>query len=184
VRLQRGDINVALQASKTALELNPGAAWTGLPSGRTRQAHNLPDYTRQYCLPEGMVQGVVTFGSPLALFYSTVANPKLDESYLTAKMFRYVLAHNIAWLHINHFKDFIAVPIPDEQRLFDVILNRTGPPIELKGGFITNSVVKSHEVNLLNAHDWYWSMPKSFAKAVANAYRTGYQSWYGAQTNP
>lgn len=145
---------------------------------RANAIANLPDYNRQYCLQPSMVRGVVTFGSPLALFYSTVANPKLDDSYLTAKMFRYILANNIAWLHINHFKDFIAVPIPDEQRLFDVILNRAGPPVELKGGFIANSLIKSRNVTLLNAHNWYWSHPKSFAKAVTAAYRTGYHSWY------
>lgn len=147
---------------------------------RTNAIVNLPEYTRQYCLPEGMVRGIVTFGSPLALFYSTVANPKLDDSYLTAKMFRYILANNIPWLHINHFKDFIGVPIPDEQRLFDVILNRAGPPVELKGGFIANSLVKSRDVTMLNAHNWYWSHPSSFAKAVTNAYRTGYHSWYNS----
>jgi hypothetical protein len=151
-----------------------------LKSMRTEAIARLPDYTRQYCLPESMVRGVVTFGSPLALFYSTVANPKLDASYLTAKMFRYTLSHNIAWLHVNHFKDFIAVPIPDEQRMLDVILNRAGPPIELKGGFITNDVVKTRDVTLLNAHDWYWSKPAAFAGEIAKAYREGYRSWYGA----
>lgn len=145
---------------------------------RTNAIEKLPEYNRQYCLPQNMVRGIVTFGSPLALFYSTVANPKLDDSYLTAKMFRYILGHNIAWLHINHVKDFIAVPIPDEKRMLDVILNRAGPPVDLNGGFISNSVVKTSDVTLLNAHYWYWSKPASFAKAITNAYRTGYQSWY------
>lgn len=154
---------------------------TLLDSWRTQSIAKLPEYTQQYCLPEEMVRGVVTFGSPLMLFYSTVANPKFDESYLTAKMFRYILAHNIAWLHVNHVKDFIAIPIPDEQRLLDVILNRAGPPVELKGGFITNYLLKSHDVTLFNAHSWYWNKPASFAKAVAKAYRTGYQDWYPAK---
>lgn len=145
---------------------------------RKQWLESVPAFTKQYCLPENKVRGLVTFGSPLALFYSLAANPQKDESYLTASMVSYMLAHNIAWLHVNHWDDFIALPLPNKQRILEVVTNRMGSPPVLKGGFVANYIYLGHGANFYNAHGWYWRDPKAFAQAVAKDYHQGYLDWY------
>lgn len=145
---------------------------------RRQWLETLPAFTKQYCLPENKVRGLVTFGSPLALFFSLAANPEKDESYLTASMVSYMLAHNIAWLHVNHWDDFIALPLPDKPRILEVVTNRLGSPPVLKGGFVANYIYLGHGANFYNAHSWYWRDPKAFAEAVAKDYHQGYLNWY------
>ena len=139
---------------------------------------SLPGFTQQYCLPENKVRGMVTFGSPLALFYSLVANPEKDESYLVASMVSYMLAHHIAWLHVNHWDDFIALPMPNKARILSVISTRLGTPPVLNGGFVQNYLYLGGGATFINAHSWYWKKPKAFAQTVAKAYHQGYLDWY------
>jgi hypothetical protein len=145
---------------------------------RAQWLQNLPGFTQQYCLPENKVRGLVTFGSPLALFYSLAVNPERDESYLTASMVRYMLAHQMVWLHVNHSDDIIALPLPDKPRILEVITNRLGTPPVLQGGFVKNYVYINRGANFINAHGWYWRKPKNFSQAVAKAYHQGYLQWY------
>lgn len=145
---------------------------------RTQWIVGMPGFTKQYCLPESKVRGLVTFGSPLALFYSLAANPQKDESYLVASMVYYILSHNMVWLHVNHWDDIIALPLPDKQRFLSVMQNRLKKPAVLNGGFIENYIYAGSGANFINAHGWYWRKPKKFAGAVAKAYHIGYQTWY------
>lgn len=145
---------------------------------RQKRVADLPLYTQQYCLPEGMVRGLVTFGSPLMLFYSTVANPEKDESYLTANMMRYMLARHMVWLHVNHSDDFIALPLPKRQQILTAVENRLGVAPVLGGGFISDYLYLRKGANLYDAHGWYWNRPKVFAHAVTRAYDLGYRDWY------
>lgn len=158
--------------------LEPTLPESLLQDYRTRWLANLPLYTKQYCLAPGRVKGVVTFGSPLTMFYSTVANPKKDENYLTASMMSYLMAENIFWLHINHFNDFIAVPLPGKKQILAMITERLSKAPNLRGGFIQNTVCMQHGANVINAHSWYWVKPKAFAQSMAETYRKGFQEWY------
>ncbi len=139
---------------------------------------SLPDYTRQYCLPENKVRGMVTFGSPLALFYSLVANPEKDESYLVSSMVSYMLSHNMVWLHVNHWDDFIALPMPNKARILSVMSTRLAKPPVLNGGFVENYLYLGGGATFINAHSWYWKKPRNFAQTVAKAYHQGYLDWY------
>jgi hypothetical protein len=149
-----------------------------LEAYRNQWLENLPLYTKLYCLPPERVKGIVTFGSPLILFYSTVADPKKDENYLTANMMRYMMGHHIFWLHINHFNDFIGVPLPGKKQILSMIQGRLGLAPLLDGGFLQNKVCLNRGANVLNAHSWYWNKPKAFAQAIMQTYREGYQTWY------
>jgi len=147
---------------------------------RNRWLATISDYTSQYCLPQNKVRGLVTFGSPLALFYSLAANPQKDESYLVASMIHYMLANNIAWLHVNHWDDIIALPLPGKARILEVINKRLKKPAELNGGFVESYIYTGSGATFMSAHSWYWRRPQSFSKTVAKAYKIGYQDWYPA----
>lgn len=161
--------------------LEPLTQSTEMEVYRQNMIAQLPAYTRQYCLPDGMFRGMISFGSPLMLFYSTVVNPQKDESYLTASILRYMLAHNLMWLHVNHSDDFIALPLPDRQQILTSMENRLGARPELGGGFIGNYIYLRKGASIYNAHSWYWQKPGPFAQAVARAYDLGYRDWYPAR---
>ncbi len=161
--------------------LEPSLPESLLQDYRNQWLANLPIYTKQYCLAPGRVKGIVTFGSPLTMFYSTVANPKKDENYLTASMMSYLIANNVFWLHINHFNDFIAVPLPEKKQILGMITERLSLAPTLGGGFIQNKVCMQRGANVLNAHSWYWNKPRDFAQSIAQTYRLGYQEWYPDQ---
>jgi len=145
---------------------------------RTQWFESMPRFTQQYCLPQNKVRGMVTFGSPLALFYSLAANPEKDESYLTMSMVSYMLAHNIAWLHVNHWDDFIALPLPGRKRVIEVTTRRLSHPLVMNGGFVENYIYQGGGATFVHAHSWYWTRPRAFAQAVARAYHDGYLDWY------
>lgn len=151
-----------------------------LDTFRNQWLTTFPDYTRQYCLPQNKVRGLVTFGSPLALFYSLAANPEKDESYLVASMIHYMLANNIAWLHVNHWDDIIALPLPGKARILEKVDERLKKPAELNGGFVESYIYTGSGATFISAHSWYWRRPASFSKTVAKAYKIGYQDWYPA----
>jgi hypothetical protein len=158
--------------------LEPALPDYQLEAYRTQWLENLPFYTKLYCLPAERVKGMVTFGSPLTLFYSTVANPKKDENYLTASMMSYMMKRRIFWLHLNHFNDFIGVPIPQKKQILSMIQERLGISPVLGGGFLQNKVCVNRGASVLNAHSWYWNKPQAFAQAIVQTYREGYQNWY------
>lgn len=147
---------------------------------RRQWLESMPRFTRQYCLPENKVRGIVTFGSPLALFYSLAVNPDKDESYLTMSMADYMLGHRMVWLHVNHWDDFIALPLADRPRAIQLITQRLGRPPVLNGGFVENYIYEGGGATFVNAHSWYWTRPDAFAKTLARAYDEGYKDWYPA----
>jgi hypothetical protein len=147
---------------------------------RRQWLENMPRFTRQYCLPENKVRGMVTFGSPLALFYSLAVNPEKDESYLTMSMANYMLGHHMVWLHVNHWDDFIALPLADRERVLMLITQRLGKSPALNGGFVENYIYEGGGATFVHAHSWYWTRPDAFAKSVAKAYHEGYEDWYSS----
>ena len=87
---------------------------------------------------------------------------------------KYMLENGIFWLHINHPKDPIGMPLSSvdlEQRLskdFGVQVAKN------KTGFIHNFDNIKHGPWLFSAHGWYWKKDKQFVKVISKAYTEGY----------
>ena len=129
------------------------------------------------CIPDGKLRGVVTFGSPIAIFFSE-SMVEGREKRLVQKLVKYVYDNDIFWLHINHIDDAIGVALAQKSIDANIAALKSSGDTS-KTGFIENNNNKHAGATVINAHMWYWKKPKSFAKLVVETYETGYRHWFG-----
>ncbi len=157
------------------------AATQELTSLRAKHLNELADQIneadREVCLPQGSLKGVVTFGSPIVLFFSTALDPQSVRGYLTSNMLQYILAHDMFWLHVNHVKDPIGIPFGTGENPQQTLEGILKAPVHPRGGFLIGYPVRG-KATVISAHSWYWNHPKQFSQAIVKAYNTGYHDWY------
>ncbi len=140
---------------------------------------NLDKYTEAVCAPDNTVMGVINFGSPLSLFYSSQVSRSRDNSAAYQFYFlKYLQENDIFFLTVNFSDDPVGFPVgrniskADIEMEFNTTLNPTGK------GFVYNySKVRSGGM-FATAHFGYWKHAKRFAKTVRDAYKKGYNNFY------
>lgn len=135
--------------------------------------------TQTSCLPPNVLQGMVTFGSPLPLFESDIGRYEDAFSLLVSYMLKYLLENDIVWLHINHINDPIGFPMPNYDVIVERIRRNQGIDIQPKGGMIANNSNIRGGALIKNAHGWYWENPDRFAREILNTYEENYAKWLG-----
>ena len=131
-------------------------------------------HTVEHCLPEGKLKGVITFGSPISVFFSSIYKRESLDSSLTKKVVEYFRIHDLFWLHINHRCDPLGASLIEIGNLFKGIDGK---------GFVVNNDLKSTPGQLgtlfrptIDIHDWSWNLKKSFLKSARKVYDT--HGWY------
>lgn len=150
---------------------------------------NLAEIEKTSCTPLNNVAGIITFGSPIALFYSGFS----DSSDLMIKSLQRCLAkNNMFFLNINFAEDPLGFPIMVEDNYTNIIKydnsseeiyvsnnqtdlleqNKTNE-FQTKYGFVYDkSNIRSNKF-VASAHTAYWTKRKLFSKSVVKAYEEG-----------
>ncbi len=139
-------------------------------------APKILEYTKSRCLPNDRLVGLVTFGSPLIVSSSLGGD---FENEQISRLVDYMVANGVAWLHMNHFKDFIGMPIATDTEM-KRIFSESEEKITSsdRKGFVMNSPDIKRGANIITAHEWYLHNPKSFAKLLVKTYENGIKEYY------
>ncbi len=140
---------------------------------------NIDKYNELYCAPDDTVIGIVNFGSPFSLFYSSLISRTNDLSALYQSYFlNYIIAKNIFFLTVNFADDPVGFPVTTNVTKSDIEMEYGMTMDPQSRGFIYNySKVRSGGM-FATAHFGYWKHPKRFAKTVREAYIKGYNNFY------
>ena len=95
-------------------------------------------------------------------------------SLLVSHMLKYMIEHEMVWLHINRIQDPIGFPLPAYDSIMERIRTNQDIVIEPKGGMIASNSNIRGAAFVQNAHGWYWRRQKLFARALVNTYEKGY----------
>lgn len=146
-----------------------------------KQAYsNLNKTTREACIPDGTVMGIVNYASPLVLFYSEIKDPTVEINKYNEDLFISMKNNNLFWITVNFADDPLGYPLTrnltgeEISKLHNIKFDQSG-----KGFFHDKSDIKS-PATFLGAHTSYWRFSKKFAKAVVDAYKEGYENFYPA----
>ncbi len=138
---------------------------------------NLNEATKQACVPDNALMGVVNFASPLVLFYSDLADPDYELNYYNKLMLKYIIEKGLFFITVNYREDPLGFPstknltIDEMEKITNIDFNNP------KGFIYDNSSVWSKR-SFLFAHTSYWSSRKTFANAVVKAFVNGYKLQY------
>ena len=161
------------QLATDRLKLNPSEK-------QFAQAYkDLDKYTEAACTPDGTLMGVVNFGSPLSLFYSSQISRSRDTSAAYQLYFlKYLQENGIFFLTVNFSDDPIGFPSGRNIAKSDIEMEFNTTLSENGKGFVYNySKVRSTGM-FATAHFAYWKHAKRFAKTVRDAYQKGYNNFY------
>ena len=130
-------------------------------------------FTQDSCITPKELKGLVTFGSPLAISASMQQSDL--EGKQARRLVKYIAKEGIFWLHINHLKDIIGIPISAD----NFVQEETNKiPIEARPktpGFLTNNPKKRYGSSFLGAHSWYLRSDDGFSKLIIRTYEKGLQ---------
>jgi pimeloyl-ACP methyl ester carboxylesterase len=135
----------------------------------------LPDFTRQYCMPEQGLRGIITYGHPGPVLEGTVEG---KERSLFLLFLRYVLEQDLFWVNISHTNDPVGYALYDEADLPERLSEIIGMPVRRGGGFFASGA-ESRGASVITAHSWYWLKPHQFARTLAETYAGGYRRRMG-----
>lgn len=131
------------------------------------------NFNEQSCIDQEEFAGMVTFGSPLVVSKSFSGNDL--ESKQTTRLVDFLVRDGAFWLHINHMKDFIGLPINADKILSEKRLQYQSEGYEAdRLGFVANNPKKKWGATFIGGHGWYFNSPKSFAKLLVKTYEEGY----------
>ena len=134
---------------------------------------NLDEFTCNYCVPDGVLKGIINFASPLVLFYSDVSNSNYPLTYYNKLLYKYILENDMFWLTVNYADDPLGYPTTRNISYND-LKDKLDMEIQPEAGFLySKSDIKSRRT-FFAAHTSYWSTAKRFAKAVIEAYEEGF----------
>ena len=141
--------------------------------------NNIEKYTKQVCIPDDTVMGVVNFGSPLSLFYSSQISRSRDNSAAYQLSFiKYLQENDIFFLTVNFADDPIGFPVVRNISKEDIEMEFNTTLSDKGKGFVYNySKIRSSGM-FATAHFAYWKHAKRFAKTVRDAYKKGYINFY------
>jgi hypothetical protein len=118
---------------------------------------------------------MITFGSPLPVFESDIGRHKDVFSLLVSYMLKYLLEHDMVWLHLNHINDPIGFPIPDEDTIIERLETNQGIKIQQKEGLIAGNSNIRKGAFIKSAHLWYWYKPDDFSQQLVKTYEANYK---------
>lgn len=133
----------------------------------------LPDFTDASCFAEKDTVGYVSFGSPIASAAGSHTDDAIGKQ--TRRSLEQLYRTGKFWLHINHIKDFIGVPIKPALSINEYHLAYPDKEISSRPiGFMENNPKKARGANITNAHGWYLKHQKGFAKLIIKTYEQGF----------
>ena len=138
---------------------------------------NIDNYTDKYCAPKGTIKGVVNYASPIALFYSDLADPKYKTEQISTLAYKYLIENNIFFLNVNYADDPLGIPV-SKNLTFEETKNITNLPIAKGGGFYYDKSDIASPRPFFLAHTSYWATAKKFSDTIIKAYNEGYSYFY------
>jgi len=139
----------------------------------------LDEYTKCSCVDDGTISGIINFGSPLSLFYSSqISNSRSENSAYKLHFIKYLQKNDMFFLTVNFADDPLGFPVGsnisknDIEMEFNTVLDEDGR------GFIYNYSKARSRITFAGAHFAYWKQPKRFSKTVRDAYKKGYNNFY------
>lgn len=138
---------------------------------------NIDNYTDKYCAPKDTIKGVVNYASPIALFYSDLADPKYKTEQISTLAYKYLIENNIFFLNVNYADDPLGIPV-SKNLTFEETKNITNLPIVKGGGFYYDKSDIASPRPFFLAHTSYWATAKKFSDTIIKAYNEGYSYFY------
>ena len=138
---------------------------------------NIDNYTDKYCAPKDTIKGVVNYASPIALFYSDLADPKYKTEQISTLAYKYLIENNIFFLNVNYADDPLGIPV-SKNLTFEETKNITNLPIAKGGGFYYDKSDIASPRPFFLAHTSYWATAKKFSDTIIKAYNEGYSYFY------
>lgn len=138
---------------------------------------NIDNYTDKYCAPKDTIKGVVNYASPIALFYSDLADPKYKTEQISTLAYKYLIENNIFFLNVNYADDPLGIPV-SKNLTFEETKNITNLPIAKGGGFYYDKSDIASPRPFFLAHTSYWATAKKFSDTIIKAYNEGYRYFY------
>lgn len=138
---------------------------------------NIDNYTDKYCAPKGTIKGVVNYASPIALFYSDLADPKYKTEQISTLAYKYLIENNTFFLNVNYADDPLGIPV-SKNLTFEETKNITNLPIAKGGGFYYDKSDIASPRPFFLAHTSYWATAKKFSDTIIKAYNEGYSYFY------
>ncbi len=170
----------ALSASNIAMYSDDGYLVYFKDSKQLKNNYrNLNKFTNQVCTSSDELLGVVNYGSPIALFYSDILEPKHDVNKYNADLYKYIKDNDMFFLTVNFNDDPLGFPlgknltISEIEGKYNINFDKNG-----RGVFYSKSNFRS-PATFLGAHISYWKYSKKVAKAIEQAYEEGYTNFYG-----
>lgn len=139
---------------------------------------SLDQNTKNVCVPDKSLAGIVNYASPIVLFYSEIKDPTLEINKYNADLFKDMKNSDVFWITVNFADDPLGYPLtknltPEEiNEMHNINFDENG-----RGFFHDKSDIKS-PATFLGAHTSYWKYAKKFSKAVVKAYEDGYKNFY------
>lgn len=167
------DSKLGYQLANGRLILNPDK------EQRKKAYLNLELYTSNSCAPDNSIAGIINFGSPLALFYSSQISGNLASSSLYQFYFvKYLQKNNIFFLTINYADDPIGFPVGNNLSASDIEMEFNKNLDKDGQGFMYNYSSKKSPATFVGSHFSYWKYPQKYADMAKEAYIKGYMNFY------
>ena len=117
-------------------------------------------YTKTECVSDGLILGVVNFGSPQPLFYPDIIEKKENSEYIYQKNFiDYIQTHDLFYLTLNYKEDTLSIlPKYNTSKKSN------------NSGFIYTYMQDKSPSTFINAHYTYWKHPKHFARMLKSGF--------------
>ena len=138
---------------------------------------NIDNYTDKYCAPKDTIKGVVNYASPIALFYSDLADPKYKTEQISTLAYKYLIENNIFFLNVNYADDPLGIPV-SKNLTFEETKNITNLPIAKGGGFYYDKSDIASPRPFFFFFSSYWATAKKFSDTIIKAYNEGYSYFY------
>ncbi|MFI3301416.1 MAG: hypothetical protein R3Y28_08380 [Candidatus Gastranaerophilales bacterium] len=138
---------------------------------------NIDEATKEMCIPENTVMGVVNFASPLVLFFSDMADPSYELNDYNRLMVKYLLENEMFFITVNFREDPLGFPTASNLTNEELALQNK-VELENPNGFIYDYSKVWSRRSFALAHTSYWSAGNIFPKAVVKAYSEGYKFQY------
>ena len=141
--------------------------------------NKLDEYTKCNCAADDTISGIINFGSPLSLFYSSqISNSRSSDSAYKLHFLKYLQSNDMFFLTVNYADDPIGFPVNSNISKNDIEMEFNAALDENGRGFVYNDSKVRSRITFMGAHFAYWKLPKRFSKAVKDAYIKGYKNFY------
>ena len=120
---------------------------------------------------------MVNYASPIALFYSDLADPKYKTEQISTLAYKYLIENNIFFLNVNYADDPLGIPV-SKNLTFEETKNITNLPIAKGGGFYYDKSDIASPRPFFLAHTSYGATAKKFSDTIIKAYNEGYSYFY------